>query len=402
MSAWRGSWPTPSACPTSSSRSGAIGSRPNREERPDQLLRRRARSSAAALLLCGQPSRGVSTSWPGTLCPQSQRLDDTAAPAFEGGRLRFRGRGNSRRAVSRRRGAHRSADAGRRCAGSRAQRRSRASSRKPGHAGAPNPIASFFAFTRMRREVALARRARAARRDRGGGVAAASRRGAGDAVLSLPLRAGRRSPAAHGSAGAPLSVVRADLPIGTKQPGWDDPAVVRRDALGLLRLIAGQPSRLVARGAVAARAARALTGRSAQLAFLPKVMHLLDVERAALAANGAERRIWDATCEVSTRRRLRPARRGHNRREGRLEGVKANCVRAVLPSGGEALLSASSIDGMWPAANPPRAPGSAVGRLEPVAPLLQQLGVRAPRDIGAQVIDRLPYRHVDDDPLVSS
>ena len=80
----------------------------------------------------------------------------------------------------------------------------------------------------------------------------------------------------------------AHLPIDAKQPGREDPRRVRRDALGLVRAIAGAPSALVARGAVAARAARALaTGRSAQLWFLPKVMHLLDVER---ASNDAPRR----------------------------------------------------------------------------------------------------------------
>ena len=74
----------------------------------------------------------------------------------------------------------------------------------------------------------------------------------------------------------------AHLPIDAKRPGREDPRRIRRDALGLVRAIAETPSALIARGAVAARAARALaTGRSAQLWFLPKVMHLLDVERAA-------------------------------------------------------------------------------------------------------------------------
>jgi hypothetical protein len=150
------------------------------------------------------------------------------------------------------------------------------------HAGAPNPIASFFAFTRMRREVALAPCALL-------DVAAAAWLPFLDAelatlLLSLPyaLVADRRL---HTDLLARHYPSFAHLPIDTKQPGRDDPRRVRRDALGLLRLIAGQPSRLVARGAVATRAARALsTGRSAQLWFLPKVMHLLDVERAALAA----------------------------------------------------------------------------------------------------------------------
>ena len=77
----------------------------------------------------------------------------------------------------------------------------------------------------------------------------------------------------------------AHLPIDTKRPGREDAFRVRRDALGLIRTIIDRPSALLARAAVAARAARALaTGRSAHLWFLPKVMHLLDVESAGKGA----------------------------------------------------------------------------------------------------------------------
>jgi hypothetical protein len=153
------------------------------------------------------------------------------------------------------------------------------------HAGAPNPIASFFAFTRMRREVALAPCALL-------DVAAAAwlpflEADLATLLLSLPfaLVADRRL---HTDLLARHYPSFAHLPIDAKQPGREDPRRVRRDALGLVRAIAGAPSALVARGAVAARAARALaTGRSAQLWFLPKVMHLLDVER---ASNDAPRR----------------------------------------------------------------------------------------------------------------
>ena len=147
------------------------------------------------------------------------------------------------------------------------------------HAGAPNPIASFFTFTRMRREVALAPCALL-------DVTAAAwlpflEPDLATLLLSLPfaLVADRRL---HTDLLARHYPSFAHLPIDAKQPGREDPRRVRRDALGLVRAVADAPSALVARGAVTARAARALaTGRSAQLWFLPKVMHLLDVERAA-------------------------------------------------------------------------------------------------------------------------
>ena len=150
------------------------------------------------------------------------------------------------------------------------------------HASAPNPIASFFAFTRMRREVALAPCAIL-------DVTSAAWLPFLDAdlatlLLSLPfaLVADRRL---HTDLLARHYPSFAHLPIDAKRPGREDAFRVRRDALGLIRTIIDRPSALLARAAVAARAARALaTGRSAHLWFLPKVMHLLDVEDAGKGA----------------------------------------------------------------------------------------------------------------------
>jgi len=50
--------------------------------------------------------------------------------------------------------------------------------------------------------------------------------------------------------------------------------------------------------------------------------------------------------------------------------------------------------------DPPERQHHGLELLEPVAPLLQQLGVRAVVDVGAKLFDRLPDRHVDDDALV--
>jgi len=150
------------------------------------------------------------------------------------------------------------------------------------HAAAPNPIASFFAFTRMRREVALAPCALL------DNTSAAwlpfLEADLATLLLSLPftLVADRRL---HSDLLARHFPSFAHLPIDAKRPGREDPFRVRRDALGLMRAIIERPSALVARAAVAARAARALaTGRSAHLWFLPKVMHLLDVEGAGKEA----------------------------------------------------------------------------------------------------------------------
>ncbi|HYM25622.1 MAG TPA: asparagine synthase-related protein [Vicinamibacterales bacterium] len=147
------------------------------------------------------------------------------------------------------------------------------------YADDPNPIASFFAASRMRREIALAPCAML-------DVATA---------VWLPFL---DAPLASFLLGLPFGLVRdrrlhTDLlarryprfngvPLDGKRQGRDSALQIRRDAVALMSRLARSRSRLVAAVPVAARAARAAaSGRSAHLWFLPKIIHLLDVEQAA-------------------------------------------------------------------------------------------------------------------------
>lgn len=145
------------------------------------------------------------------------------------------------------------------------------------HADAPNPIASFFFFSRMRREIALAPYALLG--------APVSTPFLDEAIVSLFLS-------------APFEAVRdrrlhtdllerryprfSAIPFAGKERGRDVPARVRRDAAALAARIAVHRGSLVGRAGALARTARAFaTGRSAHLWFLPRLAHLLDVEARA-------------------------------------------------------------------------------------------------------------------------
>ena len=146
------------------------------------------------------------------------------------------------------------------------------------HAGAPNPIASFYFFSRMRREIALAPYALL-------DVAAVSTPFLDAAIVDLLLS-------------VPFEIVRdrrlhtdalhrryprfASIPFAGREPGRDVPARVRRDAAALAARLAAHRGSLVRRGAALARTARAFaTGRRAHLWFLPRLAHLMDVEERA-------------------------------------------------------------------------------------------------------------------------
>jgi asparagine synthase (glutamine-hydrolysing) len=144
------------------------------------------------------------------------------------------------------------------------------------HADAPNPIAGFFFFSRMRREVALAPY----------GVLDVCPVSTPfldaelvDLMLSLPFELvadrtlhtetlHRRYPA------------WAHLPFDGKRKGRDDARGVRRSAAALLGLVLRSRSATIDTRAIAARAARTLaSGVSAHVWFLPRMVQLLDVER---------------------------------------------------------------------------------------------------------------------------
>jgi hypothetical protein len=144
------------------------------------------------------------------------------------------------------------------------------------HADAPNPIAGFFFFSRMRREVALAPY----------GVLDVCPVSTPfldadlvDLMLSLPFAVvadrtlhtetlHRRYPA------------WAHLPFDGKRKGQEDTRGVRRSAAALLALALRSRSAMIDTAAIAARAARTLvSGVSAHVWFLPRMVQLLDVER---------------------------------------------------------------------------------------------------------------------------
>jgi len=160
---------------------------------------------------------------------------------------------------------------------SRERARARLSEEARKYAADPNPIGSFFTATRMRREIALAPCAI---------LDVAS-------TVWLPFLDVRL---ASFLLGLPFELVRdrrlhtdvlarhypsfSDVPLDSKRKGNESASQVRRDALAFLSRLGRARSGLVATVPVAARAARAITsGRSAHLWFLPKILHLLDVER---------------------------------------------------------------------------------------------------------------------------
>ncbi|MGH9141588.1 MAG: asparagine synthase-related protein [Vicinamibacterales bacterium] len=144
------------------------------------------------------------------------------------------------------------------------------------HAEAPNPIAGFFFFSRMRREIALAPYCLL-------DVCPVSTPFLDvelvDLLFSLPFEAvadrtlhtetlRRRYPAF------------AHLPFDAKQQGPGDRRGVRRSAAALLALALRSASVTIDTRALAARAVRALaSGASRHLWFLPRMVQLLDVER---------------------------------------------------------------------------------------------------------------------------
>ena len=146
-------------------------------------------------------------------------------------------------------------------------------------AGAPNPIAGFYFFSRMRREIALAPYALL-------DVAPVSTPFLDEAIVDLMLSVPFeivRDRRLHTDALQRRYGARAQIPFAGKEPGRDVPARVRREAGALAARLAAHRGSIVDRAATLARTARALaTGRSAPLWFLPRVAHLIDVEERAL------------------------------------------------------------------------------------------------------------------------
>ncbi len=144
------------------------------------------------------------------------------------------------------------------------------------HAGAPNPIAGFFFFSRMRREVALAPYAlldvcRVSTPFLDGELT--------DLLLSLPyaLVADRTL---HTHTMHRRYPALAHLPFDAKRKGQDDRRGIRRSAAALLAFALEARSAAVDTRAVAIRAARAVaSGSSAHIWFLSRMVQLLDVER---------------------------------------------------------------------------------------------------------------------------
>jgi asparagine synthase (glutamine-hydrolysing) len=144
------------------------------------------------------------------------------------------------------------------------------------HADAPNPIAGFFFFSRMRREVALAPYALL-------DICPVSTpfldAELAQLLLSLPFSvvADRRL---HTETLQRRYPAFAHLPFDRKQKGREDRGGGRRSAAALLALAVRSGSAIVDTRAIAARALRALaTGASGHLWFLPRMVQLLDVER---------------------------------------------------------------------------------------------------------------------------
>jgi hypothetical protein len=160
--------------------------------------------------------------------------------------------------------------------------REKAVARVAGEAGAhmarPNPIGSFFFANRMRRQTALAPY----------GVLDGYRVSTPfldaalvDFLLALPFEAvaDRRL---HTDTLHRHYPQYARIPFDGVRRGTDDRRAVRRDATDLLKRVSESRSGLVHRPGVAARILKALaSGASRHLWFLPRVLHLLEVERRA-------------------------------------------------------------------------------------------------------------------------
>jgi hypothetical protein len=141
----------------------------------------------------------------------------------------------------------------------------------------PNPIASFFTATRMRREIALAP---CAMLDVAGTVWLPFLDGPlASFLLSLPfeLVQDRRL---HTDLLTRHYPQFRDVPLDSKRQGNDSASQVRRDAMALLARLRRARSDVIATLPVSARAARAVaSARSGHLWFLAKIVHLLDVEQ---------------------------------------------------------------------------------------------------------------------------
>jgi asparagine synthase (glutamine-hydrolysing) len=160
--------------------------------------------------------------------------------------------------------------------------RDKALTRVAGEAGAhmaqPNPIASFLFANRIRRETALAPY----------GVLDGCRVSTPfldaalvDFLLALPFDAvaDRRL---HTDTLHRHYPQHARIPFDSPRRESDDRRAVRRDATDLLKRVSESRSGLVHRTAVAARLLKAIaSGASRHLWFLPRVLHLLEVERRA-------------------------------------------------------------------------------------------------------------------------
>jgi hypothetical protein len=157
------------------------------------------------------------------------------------------------------------------------------------YSAAPNPIASFFFFNRMRREVALAPYALLAPCPV---VTPFLDPAIVDLLMAVPFErvADRRL---HTDALHRRYPQYADLPFDRKQRGAASPAAIRREAAALSARVAMHPGGLVDRRAVLARTTRAmLSGDPAQLWFLPKLVHLMDVDarvRGSIRSRAQER-----------------------------------------------------------------------------------------------------------------
>jgi hypothetical protein len=142
------------------------------------------------------------------------------------------------------------------------------------HADAPNPIAGFFFFSRMRREIALAPYGLL-------DVCSVSTpfldRELVDLLLSLPF-ALVEDRALHTETLHRRYPTLAHLPFDRKRKGLEDRRGVRRTATALLAFALKSRSATVDTKALAARAVRTMaTGTSAHIWFLSRMVHLLDV-----------------------------------------------------------------------------------------------------------------------------
>jgi len=144
------------------------------------------------------------------------------------------------------------------------------------HISAPNPVASFAFSTRIRRQGALSPYGVL----EGCPISTPFLDSAlVDFLLSLPFDAvadGRL----HTDTLRQHYPRYAHIPFAQQHRRADHRHVVRRDAVALLRVVSDTRSTLVHRSAVAARTLKAVaSGSTSHLWFLPRIVHLLEVER---------------------------------------------------------------------------------------------------------------------------